>query len=163
MLERVHVFVKRGDEYEFPDLTLTLQYQFVHVLYQNALYASLQPTRRAALSGASPGALVASWRGHAGDALRGWRCCSNAARDFAASARPLLRGRPARGRAVRVPRGAVARRARPQTLRGTARRPERKQQELGLQMIRGLALRMMKGWAAAGDRAGVRAGPRAVS
>ena len=26
--------------------------------------------------------------------------------------------------------------------------PEKKQQELGLQMIRGLALRMMKGWAA---------------
>ncbi len=51
ILERVHVFVKRGNEYEFPDLTLTLQYQFVHVLYQNMLYASLQPTRRTALSG----------------------------------------------------------------------------------------------------------------
>ena len=51
VLERVHVFVERGAEREFPDLTLTLQYQFVHVLYQNVLYASLQPTRRAALSG----------------------------------------------------------------------------------------------------------------
>ena len=58
-LERVHVFVKRGEEHEFPDRTLTLQYQFVHVLYQNALYASLQPTRRAALSGASR---ARSWR-----------------------------------------------------------------------------------------------------
>ena len=36
-LERVHVFVKRGAELEFPDRTLTLKYQFVHVLYQNAL------------------------------------------------------------------------------------------------------------------------------
>ena len=50
-LEHVHVFVKRVKEHEFPDFTLSLQYQFVHVLYQNALYASLQPTRRAALSG----------------------------------------------------------------------------------------------------------------
>ena len=38
-LEHVHVFVKRTREHEFPDLTLSLQYQFVHVLYQNALYA----------------------------------------------------------------------------------------------------------------------------
>ena len=59
VLERVHVFVKRGSEYEFPDLTLTLHYQFVHVLYQNLLYASLQPTRRAALSGRVARALVA--------------------------------------------------------------------------------------------------------
>ncbi|HET9013444.1 MAG TPA: protein kinase, partial [Gemmatimonadaceae bacterium] len=41
VLERVHVFVKRGAEHEFPDLTLTLGYTFVHVLYQNMLYASL--------------------------------------------------------------------------------------------------------------------------
>jgi predicted ATPase len=34
-------------------------------------------------------------------------------------------------------------------LRGLPDGPARKQQELGLQMIRGLALRMMKGWAAA--------------
>ena len=44
-LERVHVFVRRGRETEFPDRTLTLNYQFVHVLYQNMLHASLQPTR----------------------------------------------------------------------------------------------------------------------
>ena len=52
-LEHVHVFVKRITEHEFPDLTLSLKYQFVHVLYQNALYASLQPTRRTSLSGRS--------------------------------------------------------------------------------------------------------------
>ena len=37
VLERVHVFVRRGEESEFPDRSLTLNYQFVHVLYQNAL------------------------------------------------------------------------------------------------------------------------------
>ena len=32
ILERVHVFVRRGEEREFPDRSLTLNYQFVHVL-----------------------------------------------------------------------------------------------------------------------------------
>src|SRR5262249_51853194 len=47
-LDRVHAFVRVVREQEFPDRTLTLRYRFVHVLYQNALYASLGPTRRAA-------------------------------------------------------------------------------------------------------------------
>jgi hypothetical protein len=42
---------------------LTLRCCFVHVLYQNALYASLRPTRRASLSAAVAQALV----GHYGD------------------------------------------------------------------------------------------------
>ena len=48
-LDRVHAFVRLVREHEFPDRTLTLRYRFVHVLYQNALYASLRPTRRASL------------------------------------------------------------------------------------------------------------------
>lgn len=51
-LDRIHGFVKRVAEEELPDGTLTLHCRFVHVLYQNALYASLPPTRRATLSGA---------------------------------------------------------------------------------------------------------------
>ena len=33
------------------DRALTVRYRFVHGLYQNVLYASLQPTRRAQMSG----------------------------------------------------------------------------------------------------------------
>ncbi len=51
-LERVHAFVKQAAEEELPDGTLTVRCRFVQVLYQNALHASLPPTRRAALSGA---------------------------------------------------------------------------------------------------------------
>ena len=84
-LERVHVFVRRGDEQEFPDRTLTLKYRFVHVLYQNVLYASLQPTRRAALSGR-----VARARAHYGRRTRRpsrrLAVLFEGARDFAASA-----------------------------------------------------------------------------
>ncbi|MGE3436466.1 MAG: protein kinase [Blastocatellales bacterium] len=49
-LERVFAFVKLASEAEFPNGTLTLKYRFVHVLYQNALYASLRATRKATLS-----------------------------------------------------------------------------------------------------------------
>ncbi len=49
-LERVFAFVKLVSEAEFPNRTLTLKYRFVHVLYQNALYASLRATRKASLS-----------------------------------------------------------------------------------------------------------------
>jgi len=48
-LDRVHGFAHRQREHELPDGTLTLRYAFVHVLYQNALYASLTPARRAQL------------------------------------------------------------------------------------------------------------------
>ena len=77
-LERVHVFVRRGAEEEFPDRRPDNQYQFAHVLYQNLLYASLQPTRRAMLSGRVAHALVSALRrsgqrdgGPAGSPVRG--------------------------------------------------------------------------------------------
>ncbi len=45
-LERVYVFVTRIEERELPDRTLSVRYRFVHVLYQNTLYASLSASRR---------------------------------------------------------------------------------------------------------------------
>ena len=111
VLERVHVFVKRGSEDEFPDLTLTLQYQFVHVLYQNMLYASLQPTRRTALSGRVARALVAHGEHTPASAAR-LAILFEAARDFASERPLLLRGGTARGWPFRISRGAVSGRAR---------------------------------------------------
>jgi predicted ATPase len=57
-LERVFAFVRLTSEVELPNRTLTLRYRFVHVLYQNALYASLRATRRATLNAAVAGVLV---------------------------------------------------------------------------------------------------------
>ncbi|MDX2030270.1 MAG: protein kinase [Blastocatellia bacterium] len=56
-LERIHSFVELIEEHELPDHTLSLRYRFVHALYQNALYATLKPTRRASLSAAVANAL----------------------------------------------------------------------------------------------------------
>ncbi|HET7217109.1 MAG TPA: hypothetical protein VFJ02_03640, partial [Vicinamibacterales bacterium] len=150
-LERVHVFVKRGAEHEFPDLTLTLGYTFVHVLYQNMLYASLQPTRRALLSGRVARALVTHIDPSApqvsGMAAR-LAVLFEAAREFAASAGYYFAAaQHAAGLfAFREALSLADRGLR--VLRGMPAGPMRTQQELGLQMIRGLALRMMKGWAA---------------
>jgi tetratricopeptide (TPR) repeat protein len=57
-LDRVHGLVRLRCEQEFPDGTLVLRYQFVHVLYQNALYEALRPTRRASYSAAVARALL---------------------------------------------------------------------------------------------------------
>ena len=57
-LERVQGFVRRVKELEFPDRTLTLRFRFVHVLYQNAFYASLTPARKMSSSAAVAEALL---------------------------------------------------------------------------------------------------------
>ena len=148
VLERVHVFVKRGPEHEFADLTLTLNYQFVHVLYQNILYASLQPTRRASFSGKVARSLVAHHGGETMAIAARLAVLFDTAREFGTSAQyyftaaqhsvTLFAFREALSLAER---GLKVLRALPEG-------PQRIQQELGLQMIRGLALRSMKGWAA---------------
>jgi len=58
-LERIHAFTQVLGEQALPDGTPSLRCRFVHVLYQNALYASLRATRRASLSAEVANALVA--------------------------------------------------------------------------------------------------------
>jgi predicted ATPase len=146
-LEHVHVFVRRLKEHEFPDLTLSLQYRFVHGLYQHALYGTLQPTRRATLSGRVARALVAHHGNeHAGIAGR-LAALFESAREFGPSAQYFLEGaRHAVGLFAFREALSLAERGLG-VLRGMPDGPERKQHELGLQMVRGLALRMMEGWA----------------
>lgn len=62
-LERVHAFVRRMGEDELPGGAPTVRYRFVHVLYQNALDASLTPTRRVVLSASLAKALEALYDG----------------------------------------------------------------------------------------------------
>lgn len=148
VLERVHVFVRRGDEHEFPDRTLTLKYQFVHVLYQNVLYASLQPRRRIALSGRIVRSLVQHYGDDAPSIAGPVAVLYETAREFAAAAQFFY---VAAQRAVALfgfgealslaDRGLAGLKALPDG-------PDRQQLELGLQLTRGTSLRMVKGWAA---------------
>jgi len=86
VLERVHLFVRKIQEQEFPDSTLTLHYAFIHALYQNALYAALAPTRRASLSAAVAGALQAFYGERSAEIASTLAFLFEAARDFARAA-----------------------------------------------------------------------------
>ena len=60
-LDSIYGLVRLTAEQEFPDGALTQRYQFVHVLYQNALYNSLTSRRRASLSAAIAESLLAHY------------------------------------------------------------------------------------------------------
>ncbi|HVS66662.1 MAG TPA: AAA family ATPase [Thermoanaerobaculia bacterium] len=64
-LARIHHLVTPTGERRLPDGAPTQAYRFVHVLYQNVLYAQLTPTRRARDSIAVAGALLNRHTGRA--------------------------------------------------------------------------------------------------
>jgi serine/threonine protein kinase/tetratricopeptide (TPR) repeat protein len=157
-LERVHRLVRLVSEREFPESVLTQRYRFVHVLYQNALYASLRPTRKTQLSAAVAEALlrcygqqsatVASELAFLFEAARDWSRASdyylvaakNAARVFASQEAGAL-----------AERGLEALRLMPDSAEVPA-------QELRLQAMLGQSLMMAKGYAAPeAERAFIRA------
>ncbi|MEO7273735.1 MAG: protein kinase, partial [Vicinamibacterales bacterium] len=133
-LDRVHMFVKLVGEQEFTDRTLTLRYRFVHILYQNTLYATLQPTRRAAMSGKVAQSIVR----HQGPELAAGAAqlgiLFEAARDFGAAANQFFAAaRHAAGlfafrEAVTLSRRAL------KALEALPESPTRLQVELGLQL-----------------------------
>src|SRR5262249_9012489 len=75
---------------EYPDGTLTLRYSFVHVLYQNALEASLSTTRKAALSGAAAQALAAAYRERTTEVAPQLALLFHAARDYSSASNYFL-------------------------------------------------------------------------
>ena len=162
-LERVQAFVRRGEEFEFPDATLTLKYRFVHVLYQNVLYASLQPTRRAALSGR----IVAAVAAHYGDDAPGiagkLAVLFETARDFAEQREVFLTSPlSAPPRCSRFAKRCRSPSAASRACAALPDGPPRQQLELGLQMMRGSRVSLGKGLGRAGARIGVRARARAL-
>ena len=147
-LDRVHALVRRVHDQELPDRTLSVRYRFVHVLYQNVLYASLQPTRRASLSGKVAQSLVTHHgeRDHAiaselAMLFEAARDARQAARWFFEAAQHAV-GLIALREAVTLSRRGLA------AVELVPEGPERDGFELGLQMILGFALRSVEGWAA---------------
>jgi predicted ATPase len=150
VLERVHALVRVLRERELPDATHTLRYGFVHGLYQNALYASLQPTRRAALSAAVARALV-DFHGDQAVAVAGeLALLFEAARDplQAADHFRLAAEHAARvyayQEAVGLSRRGLA------VLRPLTDTPARARSELRLQLTLGVQLQVTQGYAAPG-------------
>ncbi|HEX4797285.1 MAG TPA: AAA family ATPase [Humisphaera sp.] len=147
-LDRVHGLVRQLREQELPDGTLTVRYQFVHILYQNALYAALQPGRRAAWSGAVAKSLVAMHGNQCPAIAATVAVLFEAARDYSSAIEYLM---VAARNAVRI---CASSEAMLLTRRGLALVEklsdpvERDRQELRLQMLLIGPLQFLKGYAA---------------
>ena len=147
-LERVYAFVRLVSEEEFPNRAVTLRYRFVHVLYQNALYASLRVTRKTALSAAVAQSLEGFHGGQSANVANELALLWEAAREYGRSASYFLQA--ARNAAqINAHREAVqlARRGLEALLK-LPETPERNQPELGLQLTLGLSLQAVLSWAA---------------
>ncbi len=145
VLERVHSFVRLVEEREFPDGALSLRYRFVHVLYQNALYASLRPTRRASLSGAVAQALLSCYGAErAGEVASRLALLFEAARDFARATDYFLRAAQSAYSVFAYQEADALAQRGLGLLKMLPEGPERDHRELGLQMALGLALTPVK-------------------
>jgi predicted ATPase len=145
-LERVHAFVRLVGEHEFPDRTLTVRYRFVHVLYQNALYGRLRPTRRASLSAAVAQALVGYYREKGADVAGELAMLWEAAREFWRAAACFLQAAQNAARLFANQEAVVLARRGLKLLEALPDGPERARQELALQIALGPPLIATKGW-----------------
>ena len=135
-------------EQEFPDRTLTLRYRFVHVLYQNALYASLRPTRRASLSAAVAQALLGYYGEKSAAVAAELALLLEAAREFARAADYFLLAAQNAARIFANQEAVVLARRGLELLETLPDTPERARKELALQITLGPALMATKGWTA---------------
>jgi serine/threonine protein kinase/predicted ATPase len=148
VLECVHGMVRLVGERTLPDGLVTVRYRFVHVLYQNALYAAIQPTRKAVWSAAAAQALLDHYADKSGERAADLAVLFEVARDPQRAADFY---RVAAENAVRIfahhEAVALARRgiALLQTLPDT---PDRARRELPLQMTLGVQLQVVHGYAA---------------
>src|SRR5262249_48174309 len=131
-----------------PDGIVTVRYGFVHALYQNALYAALQPTRKAAWSAAAAQALLDHYGDKSGDRAADLAVLFETARAPERAADHYL---IAAENAARIfahhEAVALARRglALLETLPDT---PERARRELPFQVTLGIQLQVVQGYAA---------------
>src|SRR5262249_27137967 len=147
VLDRVHNLVRLVREHELPDRTLNLRCAFVHVLYQQALFADLRPSRRAAL-GAALARTLEAHHGAAPAVAAELAWLYEVGRDFARSARQLLQAARNAG-CVFAHREAVelARRGL-RLLESLPATEERSSLELSLLTTLGLQLQVTEGYAA---------------
>ena len=148
-LDRVHAFVRVVKEHEFPDRTPTLRYRFVHVLYQNALYATLRPTRRAQLSASVAEVLLGYFGEKSGDVAAELALLLEAARDFARAAEYFLRAAQNTARIFANQEAVALARRGIKILASLPETAERDRQELALQITLGPALFATADWTAA--------------
>lgn len=146
-LDRLHAFVRFVGQHEFPDGSLTLRYRFVHALYQNALYQSLTPSRKATLSLAVAQALSACYGEQSGVVASRLAYLYETAREFARAAEHYLLAAKQAAQVFAHAEASILARRGLETLNRLPETPERTQSELSLQLTLGFALGVTRGYA----------------
>jgi predicted ATPase len=148
VLESVHGMVRLVGERTLPDGVVTVRYGFIHALYQNALYAALQPTRKAAWSGAAARALLRHYREKSGDRAADLAVLFEVARDPAqATDHYLIAAENAARLFAHLEAVTLARRGLAQ-LQKLPDTPDRARPEIRLQLTLGVQLQVVQGYAA---------------
>jgi hypothetical protein len=144
-LEHVYGFVRRSREQELPDGTLSVRYRFVHVLYQNALYAGSRRRGASRLSARGGTSAARPLRDRSGDIAAEPRSALRAARDTRRAVEHLV---VAAQNAARVfaNQEAVAFEAGARPPRAASRHDGAGRARLYLQSAYAAALGALKGW-----------------
>lgn len=146
-LERVYALVRLVNEREFPGRVLTLRYRFVHVLYQNALYASLRPTRRSQLSATVAEALLDCYGKQSATVASELAFLFEAARDWSRAADNYLVAADNASEVWALQEAGVLAQRGLEMLRLLPETTECAKQELTLQTMLGQSLMVAKGYA----------------
>src|SRR5690606_13418206 len=147
-LGRVHAFVRIVCERMFPDGSFTVRYRFVHALYQNVLYDTLQPTRRASLSAAVAQALMAYFGKKCAEVAGDLAILLESGRDFAKAADYYLLAAENAARLFANQEAVLLARRGIEALANLPESPERARKELSLQITLGPALFATRDWTA---------------
>ncbi len=147
-LDRVHRFVRFEEERELDARTPSLLYHFVHVFYQNALFADVTPTRRATLSLAVAEAMVALSGNTRAAAAAEVAWLFQAGRDDASAARYFLRAARHAAAVFAYPETLVLCESGLRCLGALPESAARDSQELEFSLTLGMAQMVTQGYAA---------------
>ena len=146
-LAKTHHLARNIGTAEGVDRSLTVRYRFVHGLYQNVLYASLQPTRRAQASAKVARAIEAHFGADASRALER-ALLFETAREFADAARNFMQAAQHQISLFAFREGVALAKRGLEALPAVKDVAVRTQLEIGLQVAMASCLRAVDGWAA---------------
>jgi tRNA A-37 threonylcarbamoyl transferase component Bud32/tetratricopeptide (TPR) repeat protein len=146
-LDRIHAFVHAGGEHEFPDHTMTVRYRFVHVLYQNLLFATLTHARRVALARAVAEKLETAYGAHVTSIAVEMAVLCTVARNFSKAADYYLTGARHATRVFGYQEAVLLAERGLESLAALPEDPERKRRELTLLFALGTPSVAAKGFA----------------
>ena len=147
-LAAIHRLVDPVGEWDRPGAPLSVRYRFLHVFYQNALYASLTPSRRAGDSLAVAGVLASIGAGSARPLAGELAVLYETGRDYANAVKSFLEASRNAARLFAYPEAVLLAERGLSALATLPDSPDRDRQELFFSLTLGMALMSTRGYAA---------------